>query len=69
MQVQGTLTELAFSSKAILASPSSSLVCKPGQAIHAPKKLDLDLNSSRLSRKVAYLVYKVVMFNMCRVHS
>jgi hypothetical protein len=40
----GALTELAFSSKATLASLSASSVCKPGQMVHAPNKLDLDLN-------------------------
>jgi hypothetical protein len=65
----GALTELAFSSKVILAYLSTSLVYKTGQAVHTPNKLDLDLNSSHSSSKVAYLVYKVVMFDMCRAHS
>jgi hypothetical protein len=63
------LTELAFSSKAILAFLSASSVYKPGQAVHAPNKLDLDLNSLHSPSKVAYLVCKVVMFHMCRAHS
>ena len=65
----GALTELAFSSKAIPASLSASSDCKPGQTVHAPNRIDLDLNSSCSSSKVGYLVYKVVMFDMCRAHS
>ena len=48
---------------------SASLVYKLEQEIHVPNKLDLDLNSSCSSSKVAYLVCKVVMLDMCRVHS
>jgi hypothetical protein len=65
----GTLTELAFSSKAILAFLFASSVYKPGQTVHAPNKLDIDLNSPCSSSKVAYLVCKVVMFDLCRAHS
>jgi hypothetical protein len=65
----GALTEVAFSSKAILASLSASSDCKLGQTVHATNRIDLDLNSSRSSSKVEYLVYKVVMFDMCRAHS
>jgi hypothetical protein len=63
-----TLTELAFSSEAILVFFSTSSVCKLGQEIHTSNKLDLDLNLSRSSSKVTYLVYNVVMFDMCRAH-
>jgi hypothetical protein len=62
------LTELAFSSEAILAFLSACSVYKIGQAVHTPNKLDLDLNWSRSSSSVAYLVYNVVMFDICRAH-
>jgi hypothetical protein len=64
----GALTELDFSSRAILASLSASSVYRPGQSVHSPNKLDLDLNSPCSSIKVVYLVYKVVMFDMRRAH-
>jgi hypothetical protein len=62
------LTELAFPSEAIILFFSASSACKPGQAVHSPNKVDLDLNSSCSSSRVAYLVCNVVMFDMCRAH-
>jgi hypothetical protein len=63
------LTKLAFSNEAIVVLFYAYLVYKPGQAVHAPKKLDLDLNSSHSSSRMAYLICNVVMFDMCRTHS